>query len=104
MTAPSPIESIYAIDSLVTAFSDALKAKQEKVDAFFAKNPTADWARSWPDGNTVSERFVVDWLKAQADNGATRIKTADPISGNNPMANPDHSLYMQIRAGRARAV
>lgn len=103
MTAPAPIESVYTLDSLVTAFSDALKTKQEKVDAFFAKNPTANWARSWPDGNTVSEQFVVDWLKAQVNNGATQIKTADPISGNTPMANPLHSLYMQIRAGRARA-
>ena len=104
MNAPAPVESVYTIDSLVSAFNDALKAKQEKVDAFFAKNPTADWARNWPDGNTVSERFVVDWLKAQTDNGATQIKTADPISGNSPMANPHYSLYMQIRAGRAYAL
>lgn len=104
MNAPTPIESVYDLNSLVSAFSDALKAKQEKVDAFFAKNPTADWARNWPDGNTVSEQFVADWLKAQADSGATQIKTADPISGNSPVANPHHSLYMQIRAGRVQTI
>ncbi|MGZ9109480.1 MAG: hypothetical protein ACXW4B_11755 [Micavibrio sp.] len=104
MNAPAPIETIYTIDSLVSAFNEALTAKQEKVTAFFAKNPTADWARNWPDGNTVTEQFVVDWLKAQADNGATQIKTVNPISGNGPVANPHHSLYMQIRAGHAYAV
>jgi len=92
MNAPAPIESVYTLDSLVSAFNEALTAKQEKVTAFFAKNPTADWARNWPDGNTVTEQFVVDWLKAQADSGATRIKTTNPISGNSPVANPHHSL------------
>lgn len=104
MTAPTPIESVYALDSLVSTFSDALKTKQGKVDAFFAKNPTAYWAKNWPDGNTMSEQFVVNWLKAQANNGATKIKTADPISGNTLMADPLHSLYMQIHAGRACAI
>jgi hypothetical protein len=104
MNAPAPIESVYTLDSLVSAFNEALTAKQEKVTAFFAKNPTADWARNWPDGNTVTEQFVVDWLAAQQGKGATRIETTHPLSGDGCLSNPLHSLFMQIKAGQAWAV
>lgn len=102
--APAPIESVYALPSLTATYTAALTKKQSAVDDFFATHPNADWARNWPDGNTKSESFVVDWLKAQQDQGATQIKTVNPISGEGPLSNPHDTLLVQIKSGRALAL
>ncbi len=102
--APAPIESVYALPSLTASYTAALANKQSRVDDFFKTHPNADWAKNWPDGNTQSESFVVDWLNAQQDQGATQIKTTQPISGEGALSNPQNTLLMQIKSGRAFAL
>lgn len=102
---PTPVESAYPITSLTAYYTRLLDHKEKTVAAFFRANPDAGWARNWPQGNTARETLALSWLKAQQENGATLVKTADPLSdGQNALGNPHHTLLMQIQSGRAIAL
>lgn len=100
---PLTTESIYALPTLTEIFSAALERKQAIVGDFNRQYPNATWAAGWPGGNTNAEQFVVDWLKAQEQTGATRIITKNPIGGDSAFANSNHSLYLQIHNKHAYA-
>ena len=104
MDAPLPFPVPYSTDSLITVFTAALNTKQHKVAAFFAARSGAEWAAAYPECNTQAESFTLDWLKAQKEDGATRIETKFPISGDGPLGNPCHTLYFQIKGGLAHGV
>jgi hypothetical protein len=102
-THPTPLssQSVYALSSLTEIFTAALERKQDSVNDFNRKNPDASWAAHWPQGNCKAETMVVEWLKAQAQSGATQIITKDPISSAD--SHCKNSLYLQIMSQRAHA-
>lgn len=105
LTFPAALESTYPLSSLTAYYSQLVAQKEDSIGAFFTANPDAGWAKNWPQGNSNSEKLVLAWLQAQQDNGATLVKTSDPLSDDqNALANPHHSLAMQIKSGRAIAL
>lgn len=98
MTALPTEKVTYALPVLRDVFTKALNDKTCKTAGY------PDWAKAWPQGNTIREQLLVDWLGAQADSGYTRIETAFPLADFTPMGSYEHTLSRQIECGLAKGI